>query len=174
VATVLVALAGIIVGQWQLVGTRPAPTDVVGYPPGTLQDVPGRLWQDPFAAVDQFVKRPKDPAVDAASRSGQERLREIVGELTRSGVATDIVGVLVFGGDYPEYAEQRRRNRYAVVSALSVSGFVPEQSDGLGFIEPSAGLQRQRRVPFEWFRLEGGNRRTLILWIDENSLDDGR
>ena len=160
-ATVLVALAGIIVGQWQLVGTRPAPTDVVGYPPGTLQDVPGRLWQDPFAAVDQFVKRPKDPAVDAASRSGQERLREIVGELTRSGVETDIVGVLVFGGDYPEYAEQRRRNRYAVVSALSVSGFVPEQSDGLGFIEPSAGLQRQRRVPFEWFRLEGGNRRTI-------------
>lgn len=175
-ATVLVALAGIIVGQWQLVGTRPAPTDVVGYPPGTLQDVPGRLWQDPFAAIDQYVKRPKDPVTDGPvpSRSGQERHREIVEELVRSAMPTDIVGVLVFGGDYPEYAEQRRRNRYAVVSALSVSGFVPEQSDGLGFIEPAAGIKRQRRVPYEWFRLEGGNRRALLLWIDENSLDDGR
>ena len=62
VATVLVALAGIIVGQWQLVGTRPSPAEVTGYPPGTLQDVPGRLWQDPFAAVDQYLKRPKDAA----------------------------------------------------------------------------------------------------------------
>lgn len=175
-ATVLVALAGIIVGQWQLVGTRPAPTDVVGYPPGTLQDVPGRLWQDPFAAIDQYVKRPRDPITDAAvpPRSGQDRHREIVEELAQSGIPTDIVSVLVFGGDYPEYAEQRRRNRYAVVSALSVSGFVPEQSDGLGFIEPSAGITRQRRVPFEWFRLDGGNRRVLLLWVDENSLDDGR
>ena len=36
VATVLVALAGVLVGQWQLVGTRPAPTEIAGYPPGTL------------------------------------------------------------------------------------------------------------------------------------------
>jgi hypothetical protein len=55
VATVLVALAGVLVGQWQLVGTRPAPTEIAGYPPGTLQDVPGRLWQDPFAAIDQVT-----------------------------------------------------------------------------------------------------------------------
>ena len=59
-ATVLVALAGILVGQWQLVGTRPSPSEIAAYPPGTLQDVPGRLWQDPFAAIDQYLKRPKD------------------------------------------------------------------------------------------------------------------
>ena len=73
-------------------------------------------------------------------------------ELGKPGATTDIVGVMVFGGDYPEYAEQRRRTRYAVVSALSTASFVPEQPEGLGFIMPSAGLERQRRVPFEWFR----------------------
>jgi hypothetical protein len=69
-------------------------------------------------------------------------------ELGKPGATTDIVGVMVFGGDYPEYAEQRRRTRYAVVSALSTASFVPEQPEGLGFIMPSAGLERQRRVPF--------------------------
>ena len=177
VATVLVALAGIIVGQWQLVGTRPSPTEVAGYPPGTLQDVPGRLWQDPFAAIDQYLKRPKDAAADqdpASQRSGRERHAEVIVELNKPGATADIMGVMVFGGDYPEYAEQRRRTRYAVVSALSTASFVPEQPEGLGFITPSAGLERQRRVPFEWFRQEGSSRRVLLLWLDENSLDDHR
>lgn len=177
VATVLVALAGIIVGQWQLVGTRPSPTDIAGYPPGTLQDVPGRLWQDPFGAIDQYAKRPKDPSLDqdpASQRSGRERLAEVIVELNKPGVTADIVGVMVFGGDYPEYAEQRRRTRYAVVSALSIARFVPEQPEGLGYLAPSAGLERQRRVPFEWFRQEGSGRRVLLLWLDENSLDDRR
>ncbi|HYS92597.1 MAG TPA: hypothetical protein VEL48_04140, partial [Candidatus Acidoferrales bacterium] len=152
VATVFVALAGILVGQWQLVGTRPSPTEIAGYPPGTLQDVPGRLWQDPFAAIDQYLKRPKDAAADqdpASQRSGRDRLAEVMAELGKPGATTDIVGAMVFGGDYPEYAEQRRRTRYAVVSALSTASFVPEQPEGLGFLTPSAGLERQRRVPFE-------------------------
>jgi hypothetical protein len=177
VATVLVALAGVLVGQWQLVGTRPAPTEIAGYPPGTLQDVPGRLWQDPFAAIDQYLKRPKDASADqdpASQRSGRDRLAEVMAELGKPGATTDIVGVMVFGGDYPEYAEQRRRTRYAVVSALSTASFVPEQPEGLGFIMPSAGLERQRRVPFEWFRQEGSTRRVLLLWVDENSLDEHR
>src|SRR5258705_402716 len=177
VATVLVALAGILVGQWQLVGTRPAPTEIAGYPPGTLQDVPGRLWQDPFAAIDQYLKRPKDASADqdpASQRSGRDRLAEVMAELGKPGATTDIMGVMVFGGDYPEYAEQRRRTRYAVVSALSTASFVPEQPEGLGFIMPSAGLERQRRVPFEWFRQEGSSRRVLLLWVDENSLDEHR
>src|SRR5215467_7256829 len=176
-ATVLVALAGILVGQWQLVGTRPSPSEIAGYPPGTLQDVPGRLWQDPFAAIDQYLKRPKDAAADQdpkSQRSGRERFGEVIVELNRSGTAPDIVGAMVFGGDYPEYAEQRRRTRYAVVSALSTARFVPEQPEGLGFITPSAGLERQRRVPFEWFRHEGSGRRVLLLWLDENSFDDNR
>lgn len=173
----LVALAGVLVGQWQLVGTRPAPTEIAGYPPGTLQDVPGRLWQDPFAAIDQYLKRPKDASADqdpASQRSGRDRLAEVMAELGKPGATTDIVGVMVFGGDYPEYAEQRRRTRYAVVSALSTASFVPEQPEGLGFIMPSAGLERQRRVPFEWFRQEGSTRRVLLLWVDENSLDEHR
>jgi len=177
VATVLVAFAGILVGQWQLVGTRPSPTEIAGYPPGTLQDVPGRLWQDPFAAIDQYLKRPKDAAADqdpASQRSGRDRLAEVMAELGKPGATTDIVGAMVFGGDYPEYAEQRRRTRYAVVSALSTASFVPEQPEGLGLILPSAGLERQRRVPFEWFRQEGSGRRVLLLWLDENSLDEHR
>src|SRR5215470_4867078 len=176
-ATVLVALAGILVGQWQLVGTRPSPSEIAGYLPGTLQDVPGRLWQDPFAAIDQYLKRPKDAAADQdpkSQRSGRERFGEVIVELNRPGTTPDIVGAMVFGGDYPEYAEQRRRTRYAVVSALSTARFVPEQPEGLGFITPSAGLERQRRVPFEWFRHEGSGRRVLLLWLDENSFDDNR
>lgn len=176
-ATVLVALAGILVGQWQLVGTRPSPSEIAGYPPGTLQDVPGRLWQDPFAAIDQYLKRPKDAAADQdpkSQRSGRERFGEVIVELNRSGTTPDIVGAMVFGGDYPEYAEQRRRTRYAVVSALSTARFVPEQPEGLGFITPSGGLERQRRVPFEWFRQEGSGRRVLLLWLDENSFEDNR
>lgn len=40
VGTVLVALAGIIVGHWQLTGTRPPASEIGSYAPGSLQDVP--------------------------------------------------------------------------------------------------------------------------------------
>lgn len=175
VATVLVALAGIIVGQLQLVGTRPPASDIGGYPPGSLQDVPGRLWQDPFATIDRHSKRMKDAPPDAdprLQRTGAQRLRDLRQRLDPQRAVTEILGVMVFGGDYPENAEQRRRTRYAVVSALSSQGFVPEREDALGYFKPSVGLRRQTRVPFEWFRLENSARQVLLLWLDENMLEE--
>lgn len=175
VATVLVALAGIIVGQLQLVGTRPPASEIGGYPPGSLQDVPGRLWQDPFAAIDQYLKRAKDspPNVDPdLQRTGAQRVLDLRQRLDQQRAVTEILGVLIFGGDYPENAEQRRRTRYAVVSALSSQGFVPEREDALGYFKPPVGLRRQTRVPFEWFRLESSPRQVLLLWLDENVLEE--
>lgn len=173
VATMLVALAGLIVGQWQLVGMRPPASEVGGYPPGPLQDVPGRLWQDPFGVVDQHLKRVKTAPPDQDSPpplSGSQRLGRLQIRLREPGPTTDILGVMVFGGDYTEYAEQRRRTRYAVVSGLSSEGFVPEEPEALGYFKPAGGSMRQAQVPFEWFQHEGSRRQVLLLWLDENAL----
>jgi len=174
VGTVLIALAGVIVGHWQLTGTRPPANEIGSDRPGSLQDIPGRLWQDPFAAIDQYMKRSKDAPPDldpALLRTGPQRLRELRQKLQQGTTASDILGVMVFGGDLPEYAEHRRRTRYAVVSALSSEGFVPDREEALGYFKPEAGVRRQTRVPFEWFGLPDQARRVLLLWLDESVLE---
>jgi len=56
VATVFVALAGILVGQWQLVGTRPSPTEIAGYPPGIPALLPGeRISAETSAYLRELV-----------------------------------------------------------------------------------------------------------------------
>src|SRR5215813_7655162 len=55
------ALAGIAVSQMPLVGSRPPARDAGGTWTTGIQDVPGRLWQDPFSAVEQYRRRLPQP-----------------------------------------------------------------------------------------------------------------
>src|SRR5262245_46953446 len=152
VTTLVVALAGIVINQWPLVGARP-PSDNVGLSLVGVQDVPGRLWQDPFAAIDRYD--PRESSLTAATRDGARRLaelRERLETLAWRGSTVDIAMVTIFGGRYAEHGEHRRRTRYAVLSGLSRAGFVPEREEALGYFDLAAALPGgraavQRRVP---------------------------
>lgn len=123
------------------------------------------------------MKRAKDAPPDLDQtllRTGPQRLGELRQKLAQERTTTDIPGVMVFGGDLPEYAEHRRRTRYVVVSALSSEAFVPDREEALGYFKPEAGIRRQTRVPFEWFRLQTPTRPVLLLWLDESVLEGAR
>ena len=153
--------AGVIVKNIPLESPRPADaerrkTTIVGQ-----QNVEGRLWQDPFVAVDAeivsiarelgiasgSVRRPRQAAelANLASRDESHRLqgaRDAIAAAVAAGNQVMLVGAMVFGGSYPEDTENRRRNRMALVSGLIASGFAPDDADHLGYFwtEAAAGV----------------------------------
>ena len=53
----------------------------------------------------------------------------------KKSVQVNVLCVLVGGGPYFENAENRRRRRYAVLSALDVSGYSPKDAQHIGYFE---------------------------------------
>ena len=147
--------------------------------------VPARLWQDPFTAVERCRQQnrtadgddkpcaPGDLEWDASS-SPQEATRE----------AVIIMPVMVYGGAYSENVEKRRRRRYAVLSALAMHNYRPDDAENIGYFEPELCLPRAcivPVVPYEWLRPnvarydpeKGRNRpRVLLLWLDEHQFKE--
>lgn len=162
------------------------------------QDVEARLWQDPVSVVDaEIARRIADRFRDAARPQSRESrikalrdedllneehlLAELEGKLSTRGRSA--LAVLFTGSGGSEDVEYRRRTRYAVLSGLFESGFVPDDSTHLGYVwteppqqptgphqtEPSrqsrsrhdtdrARNRLQHAIPYEWFRCEEQSR----------------
>ena len=82
------------------------------------------------------------------------------------------------GRNSPEASELRLRSRYAMVSALSVSGYRSASSGGLvPFQGPNQSKQRaaldfNRRAVFEWFQQDDPSKslpfkNVVLLWVDD-------
>lgn len=104
------------------------------------QDVPARLWQDPFDAVADEVGAPKSPARDARhkadlgeNRHGMKAFGKTVSEMKRIGAVASIA-VMVPADGFPERQESRRRARYAVVAALNASGYAARDPGEIGYV----------------------------------------
>ena len=114
------------------------------------------------------------------------------------GSQTEVVGAMVSGANYPESEENRRRIRYAVVSGLAASGYVPFFPDQIGYLNVKRRLisdtladtdelvnqsvaELPESIPWEtYYQSESfnsdasqnaQNKRScvLLLWIDEDS-----
>lgn len=152
IAVALVA-TGVLVKTLPLESSRPADQERRKTAITAAQDVEGRLWQDPFVAVDaELVNLAKEAGVSIQSarlpRSVDarrklalndrahhiERLQERIAAEADGSTEITILGAMVFGGAYPEDTENRRRNRIAVVSGLIASEFAPENADHLGYV----------------------------------------
>jgi hypothetical protein len=156
------------------------------------EDVPARLWEDPFSAVERVrgaAGADTGGTGDQHWVSGEGGLRNQLGDRL-SGTTGEsysvpemtVLAVMVEGGWYAEQVEERRKQRQAVVSALGLRGFVPESADHIGFTTAADGADTKAdsasgqalEVPFEWFErvLNPGGapsapREVLVLWIDE-------
>ncbi|MDP6351023.1 MAG: hypothetical protein QF827_02185 [Alphaproteobacteria bacterium] len=101
---------------------RPKGEDLsVFYP---TDKIPARQWQDPFTAISHYYD---------GDRPGDAMLTEVdVGPSIPADTDELIVmPVMVYGGSYAENIEDRRRRRYAVLSALHYAGYSPEESEHL-------------------------------------------
>jgi hypothetical protein len=202
VAVAMFAAGGFVVHQLPFQDSRPivSASQVYEHHAEHEQDVDARLWQDPFAAVTRFERerkkqRPSEEKKQENKPSGDleanaksayaphsaEFLARSVSDRVGSNRGDDalVLGVLLRGGPYPEYAESRRRTRYAVVAGLHRADFVPEDEEHIGYVNvpvdkaPADGHERETTIPYEWFTRDpyrvpdhAGHKKVLLLWFD--------
>jgi signal transduction histidine kinase len=173
---VAAGVGGLFIVDRRLSSLRPTVSPSGGAATFEQEDVPARLWEDPLLAVDRFVRE----------RGGLEKveghevsvLRERKDEFAPTAARPLVVlPVFVSGGNYAEDIENRRRQRFAVVSALGRAGLVPDNDESIGFVRtrwkrtreeprprwthPKSGAAKDDpgtisfRVPYEWFKYDG-------------------
>lgn len=130
------------------------------------------LQQQVQAQAKPPVKQPKEEDKD-------KKEDKKAGEKT----STLILPVFLDAQPYSESTESRIRCRYAVVSALGATGFVPKESDRIRFwVSRLSDTSPEFIVPFEWFvkdpgsvvgiSLESDYTEVMVLWIPENRLGE--
>jgi len=195
----VVAAGSVVLLEPPLTSSRPRPQPIDRHLSVSSEDVPARLWQDPFEPVMAHQKERGD-------EGKLHRIGEVAATVERLLSPTDgrstelaLMPVLVRGGGYPEEAERRVRTRQAVISALATAGYVPMTESTIGFFElPWPKLlrgetwsavesdepdrfrgERPAIVPYEWYvrRRPAEDRRTvfppdavLVLWLDSDAL----
>jgi hypothetical protein len=193
VVAILLLAVGVFVQQLPLERIRPvSKTKPIEVPLG-LQTVSARLWQDPIdAARQEWEKLNADKANGPGLlKSKAERFKTsfasqwnaACGEHVDCTKNLTVLGVVVFGGGYTESAESRRRSRYAVLSALSVSDMRPHDSEHIDYVmmdDAAKGAGASWFVPYELFmhRTSGqsytsdtanAGRFVLVLWLDDHA-----
>jgi hypothetical protein len=206
ILAVLLLAAGVFVQQLPLERTRPVattkPTEVLA----EFQSVPARLWQDPFEAArkdwESLLARgePGRKEFDSKVESFRRNLDAILAGTCddrkwnlwefRFGMECKaeltVLGVVIFGGGYTESAESRRRNRYAVLSALNVAGLRPWDAEHIDYFpvgRTRSALRPPGVVPYELFvsrardinyynsqkQAAEAQRLVLVLWLNEDA-----
>jgi hypothetical protein len=151
-----------------------------------VQDVDARLWQDPFATVaDRLTRFSELKPENCPNPELKRKLKDHCQSPLEKAAAQQLLVVSVSGAPYSEDQEARRRTRYAVLAGLSAEGFVPVDSEHMGFYWPKAEWRGERPVdatqaddgplpeviPFEWLERKIGER-ILLVWFDEDVLRD--
>ncbi|MCW5889287.1 MAG: hypothetical protein KIT14_01910 [bacterium] len=144
------------------------------------QVVDARLWEDPFRPADRSTRSLRDLVAEVEQRSARGPVR--------------LLPVMVSGGPYSEEHEDRIRSRFAVVSALGQSGYVPADDGHLGtvcvdwlYVDIGVGLPpactaeaacpTRRELRYEWYRPRVFFARpdgttppeVLMMWLDERA-----
>jgi hypothetical protein len=146
------------------------------------QDIPARLWEDPFRMLDSGSGGAKasddsesQKAAPSEAKEWTHRLNELRWEINNRGDSeTLVLFVMVSAQPYAEIAEQRLRTRVAVGEGLARCGYEPEDGEHLGYFKTQwpwkplsdrlwnavwSGSWRQTTsaeptlvVPYEWYK----------------------
>jgi len=137
----------------------------------SLNSISARLWQDPFRVI---YARSKDDQKVVIQRLSDSKLKADVSEYLNDESQAELLtlGVMVSTEAISDAEERRRRNRYALVSALSKAGYVPEDAGHIQVGEmPSEDASHETMIiPYEWYQQEAGKsastKKVLLLWLD--------
>jgi hypothetical protein len=183
---IIVGLAGALAAtQHPFKDVRPGDPSIPAYrhAPSEDQDIEARQWEDPFSAV-AIARRatastkagsassPSDDDPHTISRLNVDRLKDPAHVL--------VVGAMVPGAPYADDIETRRRTRYAVLAGLYQEGYVPDDSEHIGFIylpELSTEPHAHNIAAYEWLHREmpahaAQPPRILLLWLDQDGFQD--
>lgn len=161
--------------------SRPKETNRETLTTAAREFVPARIWQDPFTAISRCQQgQATDGNVKCAPTYdfpawphslSQKKPEELI-----------IVPVMVNGGAYSENIEDRRRRRYAVLSAMAKQDYRLSDAENIGYFEfPSYYVSGVPRLvlPYEWLQYNMTHSTAdstpsvksqppiLLLWLDE-------
>lgn len=147
--------------------------------------IDARLWQDPIAVTEQFLKNRKE---ENQKKTDQYKLiakfiEDIKPEISGK-TSLKVIAVSIFGSSYSEPVEYRLRYRYAVVSALGSSGYAPQDNEhikyfNLNFNDKDEGVNKKITLPYEWYEpnsqleKEKEKEKVLIIWLNEDKIPAG-
>lgn len=207
VGLIMAIAAGFLIYQSPLQSSRPGPTESRHQRTLDEHQVHARLWQDPLAAAEAHARaessqgktfefRVERGALKASEQGSEKddhhpvaRLTEDIARVVQKppGHVTVLL-VMVPGGPYVEGTESRIRTRYAVVSALGVACFVPEDPEHIGYVNwtphapVSAAIPYDKLiVPYEWYRPRKFQQcnetpqepnSIVIMWVNEDGFSD--
>jgi hypothetical protein len=118
IVVLLVTAWGLILAYRSLESPRPTSAAVEGKPASAGSSVPARLWQDPLATAQRGQQLEGDIA------SLVDRRPQPNGADQKNPKVLFLFDC-IDPENNPEAAEMRRRERYAILSALNTAGYVP-------------------------------------------------
>ena len=178
ILVILMSVGALLAQQLPLPSSRPAEAPVAQPAERSQQNVDARLWQDPFEAIGKITRNQDQP--------DGKTLHVPTSACDADAAGTFLIMAVMLGGSpYAEAVETRRRTRYAVLSGLARSGYVPRDHEHIGLVRPEwAG--KPIDVPFEWLYRDDlkplsafGDKQTpapkgnqapqnlLVLWVNE-------
>lgn len=156
IAAIVLFASGLVVQHVPLESDRPASNGKQLRLSTDGQFVEARLWQDPFDAIQRHQDEcpetgdGRPPNVNCqlpAGASAYHGMRWFRDALAHDDLAgTLVLPVFIYGGPYAEDTEERRRYRYAVLSALRASQYEPANPRAVGFVrvDGSAGCPERK------------------------------
>ena len=171
-------VSGLLISQIPLKTSRPIGKEAENLVFVGDDRVQSRLWQDPFEAVDDHLEKEKSKGKDGhLVHHDHHTLSDLVSVIQRLSPNNSpflIMPVMVDGSPYSKGVESRLRHRYALVSALGASEYLPDASEYIRFFtwhrppcEPPSCAPLL--VPVEWYRpkpsLGSHALPVLILWL---------
>lgn len=172
---ILAAVGSFIFKTGPLESSRPTTDRMPQLESETISEVPARLWQDPFKAYHKYrtalQNQPNYPKPQCLSESILQN--ELLKAGQSSASSLNILGVMISTEMYAETEERRRRRRYAVVSAIATSGFVPRDPSKIYItevqnIQCNHDLNCKFLLPYEWYKHEDEKTQILVLWLDDS------
>jgi len=154
-----------------------------------VQNINARLWQDPFGVIPKSSST--QYRLQILSASGEDPVRDLMITTPPADPGTSatrdlkwlstviasrngkvkVILSLVPGGTWVGADESRRRIRYATLAGLCVQGYVPEDPEHIGYVKGEIEEHWVAHLPFEWLSGEVYDNSVLLLWVDEEALN---
>ena len=191
---ILAALGAYISNTNAPTSSRPASTTDLDASNLEEGDIPARLWQDPYRALEKYLtknasnhfKIPYLLSGDDATQStilniehvtlknlspqpNKSFLQHRMENQTKNNSLT-ILGVMVDTAPFAESEERRRQRRFAVVSALGESNYVPDNEKQIHTIRIKGANNKEMILPYEWYTYVSDSKTNpciLVFWLDE-------
>jgi len=169
-------VSGLLVSQVPLKTSRPISPDAEHQVLVGDDRVQSRLWQDPFEAVAAHLDKEKKQVKESHASLHDHDLNELAGKIyshVPDKPSFLMMLVMVDGSPYSNGVESRLRHRYALVSALGASEYLPEAAEYVRFFRWNRQSCRQSScpsliVPVEWYKPKpslGKVPQVLIVWL---------